>query len=497
MLRGTAFVRHLISFFFVAMIRAASLVVLWAVLFGLVLSAPLRAQPAVPRIERAEAFFEQGIESFEAGDFSMAYRRLRVVYSTFSVNRKTTAAYLMAGKALYREGDYAAAIDHLSRFETRYPTSGFRDEARATLARAREAKAAEGAAPPPRLDLGILLPLTGSNAALTQTLFNGIRLAVDEHNAAPGALPVRMVFRDSGGAAATAREATAALVAEDVDLIIGPLFSGEAAAAAPVAERAGVVLVPPLATDESVSEGRDFVFQANVPIAVRGREMARFAVDRLNLQTFGILSEHDAGSVSERMAEGFQQEAMELGADVLFYSVLSAPDGWSRLPEAVAPGVLDAIQAVYLPLSGTRSQASARAALGGLAAMGSRARILGNTEWHDLGFIDQAALFAATYTSDFYLDEGSGKAQDFFRRYRQLSGRTLAGGDIKLAVTGFDVARFLIQVEARPGGLSTAERLRAAPPYEGLGKRIDFDGGNANRGLYVLMYRNGGIERLR
>ena len=43
--------------------------------------------------------------------------------------------------------------------------------------------------------------------------------------------------------------------------------------------------------------------------------MARFALEDLQVRTVGIVTEQGNG-ISERMAEGFQEEAHRLGADV-------------------------------------------------------------------------------------------------------------------------------------------------------------------------------------
>ena len=86
---------------------------------------PAKAQVVdepVPRIEEADAIFQQALDALEAEDYAMAYRRFRFVYEAYPVHRKTTAAILMGGKALYRFGDYPHAVDLLTEFIRTYPT---------------------------------------------------------------------------------------------------------------------------------------------------------------------------------------------------------------------------------------------------------------------------------------------------------------------------------------------------------------------------------------
>lgn len=455
-------------------------------------AAPAFAQETtIPRNDEAELVFEQAIEAFEAGDYGMAYRRFRLVYERYELNRRTTAALLMAGKAAYREGDYDQAVRVLTALVESFPTTTYADEARETIGFARQA-IDEGVQEPHVFSLGVVLPLRGADVALTQALFNGLYLAVEAHNEARPDRPARMIFRDSQGTATGGAEAVTALAREGVDAIIGPLYSDEAGAAGRAAEAANVVLLAPLATDEAVSEGRAFVFQANPTFTMRGRLMARFAIDNLRLSRFGIAAQ--LGEYGERLAEGFQEEALARGADVRFFSLLEPPATWSELLGNVA---LRDIEALYLPVTGGRAAQSIREVLADLQETGARPRVLGNAEWQGLNAQTQADLFSTTFTNDFYVGAASEAVAAFDRRYAERSGSAPDGQLRRLAYTGYDVTRFLLSAlaDAPAGGFPDA--LRAAPPYEGLGLRLDFEEGNVNEAIYFMRYRAGSVELLR
>lgn len=472
---------------------------IWPVLLVMSLLGMLAAGPrpaaaqAVPEIEDAELIFDQGLQAFEEGDYGMAFRRFRLVYDNYVLNRKTTAAQLMAGRALYRAGRYQEAVDLLAAFVEQYPTSSYLDEARATIAHAREQLGLEADAAE-TIRLGIALPLGGRDAALTQALFNGIRLAVEQQNELGGGQPrVQMIFRDSRGTPEGAARAVTELAGEGVDVVIGPLYSAEARAAAEAAERAGVVLVAPLATDEDVSEGRRYVFQANPTITMRGRQLARFAVRGLRLNDFGIVAAHNNDSISERMAEGFEEEVYQQGGHVAFYELLPDARGWANLVDAVGADTLRQARVLYLPVSGGRATAHIERVLNALDQAGADVRLLGNAEWHDLPFARQASRYETTYTNDFYVDPAHGDVAGFERRYRDLAGQA----PDRLAFTGFDVGRFLIEQAARQPEQPLYQALQTAPPYQGLGIRIDFRNGNVNEALYFFRYRDDRIEQLR
>src|SRR5690625_7215652 len=97
----------------------AAIVLALVVVLGMVPSAAAQVTAgSVPVIEEAESIFRQGVDAYEAGDYGMAYRRLRLVIDGHEFNRVTTAAEAMAVKALYRQGRYEHTVE-LARSEER------------------------------------------------------------------------------------------------------------------------------------------------------------------------------------------------------------------------------------------------------------------------------------------------------------------------------------------------------------------------------------------
>ena len=456
----------------------------WIVLVWLatLAGASASAQPAVAdRVPAAEAAFQGGLDAYRDGDFAQAERLFRRAADDFGFNERTTAATLMAARAAYADADYDAAVTTATRLVSRYPDSRYASDARRLLARAAEGGGGVG----PVFELGVVLPVGGENGYLGQALFNGVRIAVDEHNAASPRRPVRMIFRDTGATGPGARRAVDAVVTAGADAVIGPLFSAEAEPAGAAAEAAGVLLLAPLATDEAVSEGREWVFQGNPTFPARGRAMARYAAGRLGLDRVGVASV--SGTLGADMAGAFATEARRLGARVAFEERLPSPEAWEDLDREVGAAALGGVQAVYLPVTGEEAPRYAADALRALDAVGARApRPLGNLEWEGLSASrDRASRLGAVFTQDFFVTPGAADA--FGRRYRQLAGI----GQDRLSLIGYDLTRFLLaQVEAGGEG-SLAEQVRAAPQFNGVAHRFEFDGGQVNEALFILGFRDG------
>lgn len=465
-----------------------SAALLLALLLLVVAVPTAEAQPATaPRVEVAEQAFQRGLQLYESGQHRRAYDVFIQAATEHGYHQRTTAAYLMAGKALLAAGELDGAASAMTTLISTYPSSRYVTEARRVR---REALAARERIPaaPPAIAVGVTLPLGENNVVFSQALFNGLRLAVDEHNAGDPDRPIRMVFRASGEGVATA-EAVAALSQEDAAVIVGPLYSEEAASAAAAAERLGITLVAPLATDSRVSGGRRYVFQANPTFEARGRAMARFASER-NLGRIGVVAVR--GTFAETMGEAFRTEAERRGVPIPFFDRLPSEEGWFQLPERIGVERLQAVDALYLPAGGSDQASSVLRGLDrAFAEAPSLPRVLANGEW--MGVISdptQAARYGTIFTSDFYLSPETTERRRFEDRYRALAG---AEPD-RLAYMGYDLGQLLLSALAdRRGEEPVAEALRRARPHAGLGHRFDFAGGQVNTALFFLGARDGSV----
>lgn len=445
-----------------------------------VVAASVSAQPATAdAIPAAEAAFQNGLASYRSGDYAEAERLFSRAADEFGYNERTTAATLMAAKSAYAEADFDRAISAATRLISQYPTSRYAGQARSVLANATSGGVGGRGIP---FDLGIVLPIAGENGYLGQALFNGVRIAVDEHNERSGR-PVRMIFRDSRATGDGARLAVEGVVGQGADAIIGPLFSDEAVPAGAAAEAARVVLLAPLAnTDEAISRGRRYVFQANPTFPSRGRAMARYATGRLGLRRLGVASQR--GEFGADMAAGFAAEARRLGATVTFEKTLADASDWQDLDREIGTSTLASVDAVYLPVTGRDAPRYAADALRSLDALNRAPRPLGNTEWEGLSeSTGRASRLGAVFTQDFFVAPGA--ADTFGRRYRQLSGI----GQDRLSLIGYDLARFLLGRISEEGDLGDA--MRQAERFDGIGNRYSFGGGQVNEALFILAFRDG------
>lgn len=546
-------------------VSAVATVLLLGSLLGMVgggSPATAQVRDTIPRNSDAELMFEQGVSAFEQGEYSKAAERFRLV-NDYALNQKTTAAFVMQGKALLRSGRYEEAVSVLETFLDQYSETSYKEEAERILKEARS-RLEESGMRVDTLHIGVALPMTDKKVGLSQAMFNGIRLAVDEHNGlqrryapppglqsdsfdvattaevygdslakAEGRMTVttatdtvrvdsmqvvrrqvgrpdwiaKMYFRQTDGTPKGTRTAVDSLTRfDEVDVVLGPLSSRAAEAAAEVAEQARTLLIAPLATEESVSAGKDYAFQTNPPISQRGRIMARFVSEGLLTESASIIYERD-DSYGARMAKGFREEAKNQGLALPFTLRLDTPRDWSRLPEAleqdttITDSLIAATETLYLPVTGSNASGKIQDVLTGVGRLNKEVRILGNSSWHNLSVKKEASKFTSTYTNDFHVQRKRPEVQRFIRHYRLLTGKTpdalSSPSKQRLAYTGYDVMRFVLTALTPSTTSLEPADLRAASPYEGLGMRIDFRGGNVNQVTFIHRYRNNQIERVR
>lgn len=444
----------------------------------------------IPRIAAADSLLEAGFDAFEATDWPRARFLFEQVDGTFRTNAASSTARLMAAKSAFRNGDFDDVLTILSGFTVDFPGSTYTDEARTLEQLARSSERQPGTEP---IQLGVILSLSEAERVPSQQLFNGIRMAVDAHNQNPRNRPVRMIFRDIAGAPSQAASAVSELKQAGADAIVGTLFSDRAVAAAERADTEGIVFVAPMATDERVSNGRRFAFAANPSMTVRGRAMARFAVNGLRIERLGVITVADDRGVGERLADGFIQAASELGARLNMIQILASESAWYALPDTLPADTLQMVDAVYVPMVSGNTAERAGKILGTFDRLGEDVRLLGNAAWHDLPQKLHASRYTLTYGNDFYPDLDSEEFLRFGWGYWDLSGED-AG---RLGVSGHDVTRFLLEALGRNDSRSLVDRIRNMAAWQGYGVRIHFDGNNVNQALYYHRYRDGQLDLIR
>ncbi len=344
---------------------------------------------------------------------------------------------------------------------------------------------ADGAAVPPQVTPGqpervaLLLPLSGRLASIGKSMLDAAQLAVvDLGGSGFTLLPI-----DTGGTAAGAAAAAEQAIAQNAQLILGPLRAESTRAAAAVAQAVNVPIVS-FSNDQRVAGYGVFVM-GFLPEAEVDRVVS-FSFQRGTRRFALLVPDTEYGVV---VADGLRSSVGSLGAQVShieFYDPASIDfeSILGTLSEIRAAGGADGFEALMIAEGGERMRAIA-ASLPANGLDATSVRILGTGLWEEQRLGGEPALVGAWYAVPQPTDRIRflGKYQEVYgaapHRLASLAYDATAMAALlsrSIGADGFDPA-FL----AAPNGFLGADGLfRFAPD------------GSVERGLAVLELTPGG-----
>ena len=179
-----------------------------------------------------------------------------------------------------------------------------------------------------KLDLGVLVPLTGGAASYGQNSKRGVELAVSDFKEAHPDWTVEVAFEDSAGAAATGTRAVQKLIdADGIDVLIGGVTSGVTMAVKPIVDEREIPPVSMGASSPNLATS-DFIFRTwpsdTLEATAMARHMTSYDVGKLALlrinNEYGLAMEDafkaalaaEGGTVTVELSDSFEQGAREM-----------------------------------------------------------------------------------------------------------------------------------------------------------------------------------------
>ena len=318
--------------------------------------------------------------------------------------------------------------------------------------------------------VALLVPLSGGNAGVGQSIANATQLALlDTGNAA-----VRITNYDTaGGAAAAANRA----IAEGAQLILGPLLAEDVRAVAPIA-RAARVPVLSFSNDTGVAGNGAYVM-GYVP----GQSIERvvgYARSRGVTNFAGLVPN---GLYGERASTAFLRAVESGGGQVVSLQTFGRTAGGI----AAAAGRLAANAPYGAVLIADGGAAAASAAPVVKRGSGAATRLLGTELWNsETGIAARPALAGAWYAS-----VGNTLYRQYATKYRQRFGTA----PYRLSSLGYDAVLLTVRIarDWRVGTSFPEGRLRDADGFSGIDGAFRFGrDGVAERALEVQEIRAGG-----
>ena len=196
----------------------------------------------------------------------------------------------------------------------------------------------------------VAMPVSGVQANAGQTALGGVRLAAQEINGSGGLMGQRVVVRtlddqlDNDVAVANVETVRQALArGERIVGVIGHLNSGQTAAALPLYEKLGVVLITPTSAERSLTHwGYKTFFRVNANDGVQAAADALFLVEKLRAQRVAVI--HNDTGYGRGLADSLVEQLQELGASAAIQlEVAEGQNDFSALLPQIRSAEADAI----------------------------------------------------------------------------------------------------------------------------------------------------------
>ncbi len=193
--------------------------------------------------------------------------------------------------------------------------------------------------------IGMLAPLTSGVPGAARAAAQGATMAAEEINAAGGlaGASVTLTIEDDRGSVDEAGRKFEQLTSRKVLAIIGPLTDATATAVAPLAERAGVVLVSPGATGTIPYSGSS-VFRTSLAAQAQARVLADFLVQTKRARRVSVI--HEGNDYGTLVALAFTQRVRELRGEVVGTRLYR--DGDTNFERHATGVVADGAEAVFI-----------------------------------------------------------------------------------------------------------------------------------------------------
>jgi branched-chain amino acid transport system substrate-binding protein len=331
--------------------------------------------------------------------------------------------------------------------------------------------------------------LTGAEATFGQSTHNGIKMAVDEINAAGGikGKKISVLTEDDQSKPEEAANAVTKLISQNnVIAVLGEVASSNSLAAAPICQANKVPMISPSSTNPRVTQVGDYIFRVCYIDPYQGEALAHFVVENLKVKKAAILRDVKS-DYSMGLADFFKREFETLGGKIVVDQSYAKGDSDFKAQltaiKAAGPQVIF-VPGYYTDIGQIAIQAR---------DLGITQPLVGGDGWESPKLIEIGgkALEGCFYSNHYYAEDPAPVVRTFGSKYKD---RFSAKPDA-LSALGYDSMMVLAQaLNAAPKleGQSIRDAI-ANTKYSGVTGNINLgpDRNPVNKRIVVLEIKNG------
>lgn len=326
--------------------------------------------------------------------------------------------------------------------------------------------------------------MTGSEATFGLSTDEGIRLAIDEVNAAGGikGKKIKLITMDDQGKAEEAASVVTRLIEQEkVVALLGEVASSRSLAAAPIAQAKKIPMLTPSSTNPKVTEVGDFIFRACFIDPFQGTVMAKFAVETLKVKKVAVLRDVKS-DYSVGLADFFIAKFKELGGEIVADASYQSNDVdfKAQLTQLKSKNP----EALFIPGYYTEVGLIARQA----RELGIKATLMGGDGWDSpkLSEIGKDAINGGYFSNHYSTESTDPAAVDFMNKFKAKYNKAPDG----LSSVAYDATRMLLKAmenTTEVTATSVRDQLAAIKEFVGATGKISIDGNrNAVKSAVVV-----------
>ncbi|MDR2577490.1 MAG: penicillin-binding protein activator [Chitinispirillales bacterium] len=424
---------------------------------------------------------------------------------------------------LHASGQEVRAGHSAEEFRRMYPRSRYASQVREFLNRVSRGQGRGGA-----IQIGLLAPMTGDDSDIGRYILEGVKLAIDSHNAQAQNQLRFIVYDTKGLPVETALKSKDLLLKDQAQICIGPILSNTAVVSAALFSGKDIVMITPTANEDGISTLGDNIFQMNISLGTIAQKLARYAVDNLSVREFAIIAPNNG--FGHAMAEAFKLELGRRNIEVVHEEYFNEGTHdftpvLRRLRHTLIRRRLEAIAAergnmqriTQITRADSVRYADSTLAIGGLFMPLSdyedvvklapqavfhriRTQMLGAGGWSD----PRVPVEGQRYVTDAIIAVGfqPDMESDDWRNFNAAYRARYNSEPNRVSAMGYDAARLAIQAVNESGGGTDIARLKRAlasvQGYHGLSGIVSFDPQTgANNEATIMKVTESGFMRVK
>ena len=340
------------------------------------------------------------------------------------------------------------------------------------------------------IKVGEFASLTGKEAAFGNSSHKGTLLAVEDINAAGGALgkKIDLITEDTRSTPGESATVVRKLISRNqVVAVLGEVASGRSLEGASVCQPNKIPMISPASTKPEVTEKGDYIFRVCFIDPFQGKVLATFAQTTLKVKNVALLLDA-ASPYSVGLANNFKSTFEGLGGKILIEQKFSSGDKDFKAQltaiKAASP------EAIAAPCYYTEAALIVRQA----RDLGITVPVFGGDGWEapELLEIGGKAMEGTYYSTHYSAEDNSPKVQEFVKKYRaRWNGETPDA----MSALGYDSAMVLADAAKRAGTVEEPklrDAIAATKDFEGVTGKTTLDANrNATKPAVIITVKDG------